>query len=341
MVSGLKSALRRTLIPIEASLAPLTWRFHRRGSLLVLMYHRVLPRHSPDCRLEQPGMYVTPETLDLHLTELKRHFRIVHLDDWLQRAITDQPVPRLACAITFDDGWRDNLSSALSVLTKHAAPATVFLVSDFVRGQHWYWPHALANLAYQAFRDRLSIRFPVALTPLMNRAFAAAEVHGEFCAEDADALVSAAKAFGEHEIRELIASTDGFDRVQAAVRPFLDAEEVNLLAASGLVRFGSHTATHFRLGGAPMPATLEHEIIGSKVDLQEICGQEIKLFCYPNGETSESATALVRNHYLGAVTTRKGWFRSSLDRHLIPRRGLHEDATNSAASLLARISGLP
>ncbi len=31
-------------------------------------------------------MYVSPETLDLHLGELKRHFELVHLDEWLQRA---------------------------------------------------------------------------------------------------------------------------------------------------------------------------------------------------------------------------------------------------------------
>lgn len=111
------------------------------------------------------------------------------------------------------------------------------------------------------------------------------------------------------------------------------------MAASGLIRFGSHTATHFRLGGTISPEALEREIVGSRKDLQDLSGQAIDLFCYPNGETSPNAIDLVRRHYLGAVTTCKGWHGGHGDPHLIRRIGVHEDVSNARAPFLERLSG--
>ncbi|MDA8350368.1 MAG: chitin deacetylase, partial [Pseudomonadota bacterium] len=63
----LKKVAKRAVVHAVARAAPATWRWRKPGSLVVLMYHRVLPRDSPLRRSEQPGMYVSPETLDLHV----------------------------------------------------------------------------------------------------------------------------------------------------------------------------------------------------------------------------------------------------------------------------------
>jgi hypothetical protein len=48
---------------------------------------------------------------------------------------------------------------------------------------------------------------------------------------------------------------------------------------------------------------------------------------------------VVRQHYLGAVTTKKGWFVAGADPFLIPRIGVHEDISSRPSALLARIAG--
>jgi hypothetical protein len=68
-------------------------------------------------------------------------------------------------------------------------------------------------------------------------------------------------------------------------------------------------------------------------------GQEIDLFCYPNGEISPEALDWVRRHYLGAVTTRAGWHTADRDPHLIRRIGVHEDVSDTREGILARVSG--
>ena len=338
-MSVLKTIAKRAVVQAIAKAAPLTWKWRKPGSLVVLMYHRVLPEESPARKVEQPGMYVSPETLDLHLNELKHHFELVHLDDWLRRAAQGRPLPRLACAITFDDGWRDNFEFALPVLLRHRAPATIFLVSSYVGTTYRFWPSRLMSLLRTAFAEPGSVDFPEPLRRIVEPVLAAARGRGELDGEDTDRVVQGAKGFDEEEIRNLVERAGKCREQGSDSREILNREEVAQMAATGLVRYGSHTATHFRLGGWVSSEELEREIAGSRQQLQELCGQAIDLFCYPNGETSPAAIDQVRDYYLGAVTTATGWHSASADPHLIRRIGVHEDVSNGREPFLERLSG--
>jgi peptidoglycan/xylan/chitin deacetylase (PgdA/CDA1 family) len=338
-VSVLKTVAKRAVVGAVARTAPITWRWRAPGSLVVMMYHRVLPANSPARRTEQPGMYVSPETFDLHLRELKQRFELVHLDEWLQRAKQGATLPKLACAITFDDGWRDNYEFALPALTKHAVPATIFLVSGYIGTSYLFWPNRLMTLLQRSFSEPGSVTFPEPLRRVAEPMLAQAASRGRLTTEDADAVVQAAKDWSEEEIRSLVETAARSCGESHEEREILDREQIMQMGASGLIRFGSHTATHFRLGGRIPSADLEREIVSSQSALRELSGQTVNLFCYPNGETSAEAIDLVRRHYLGAVTTIRGWHGSSDDPYLIRRIGVHEDVSSARAPFLERLSG--
>ena len=335
----LKTVAKRAVVAAVGRTAPMTWRWRKPGSLVVLMYHRVLPADSPARRTEQPGMYVSPETFDLHLRELKQRFELMYLDDWLQRAKEGGTLPRLACAITFDDGWRDNYEFALPALTKHGAPATIFLVSSYIGTSYLFWPNRLMTLVRKSFSEPGSVSFPEPLRRITEPVLAQAASRGELSAEDTDAVVQGAKEWDEGEIRRLVETAAGSCGESRDEREILDREQIIKMSATGLVRFGSHTATHFRLGGRVPSQDLEREIIGSQAALHELCGQPVNLFCYPNGDTSAPAIDLVRQHYLGAVTTRRGWHAVNSDPYLIRRIGVHEDVSSAREPFLERLSG--
>lgn len=303
------------------------------------MYHRVLPQGSPARSTEQPGMCVSPETLDLHLGELKRNFELMHLDEWLRRAKQGSSLPKLACALTFDDGWRDNYEFALPVLAKHAAPATVFLVSTYIGTGYRFWPNRLLGLLHKSFATPGSVTFPQPLRRIVEPVLAAASHQHELRAEDADAVVQSAKEWSEEKIRDLVETAEKSCGDGANAGDILDREQIAKLSASGLVQFGSHTATHLRLGGPVSSEELEREIVGSRKFLQDLSGQAIDLFCYPNGEISPGAVDLVRRHYIGAVTTQRGWHNTSGDPYMIRRIGVHDDVSSARATFLERLSG--
>ncbi len=100
-----------------------------RGRAAVLAYHRVLP-DSADASGIEPGMYVRASTFARHLEWLAARFRVGTLGD-----LFDDPPGsdhRPTVALTFDDGWLDNLTVAWPLLQQAHLRATIFLVRDWV-----------------------------------------------------------------------------------------------------------------------------------------------------------------------------------------------------------------
>jgi peptidoglycan/xylan/chitin deacetylase (PgdA/CDA1 family) len=122
-------------------------------------------------------------------------------------------------------------------------------------------------------------------------------------------------------------------------RETLNRDEITALASTGLVRFGSHSATHFRLDASASDEVLAREIDQSRIALQEICAQSIELFCYPNGVTCAAAVSRTSRHYLGAVSTVRGWYRPGGNPYLIPRIAVHDDVSADRDGFLACLSG--
>jgi peptidoglycan/xylan/chitin deacetylase (PgdA/CDA1 family) len=126
--------VRRTARPVVERLA---------GSVGVLAYHRVAaPDHDPW------ALTVTPHHFDEQVAVLQELGRVAPLEDalggsTLARFRRRQPT----FAITFDDGYVDNLVDAITVLERHDAPATVFIVTG-VLDQSSFWWDELAELTF-------------------------------------------------------------------------------------------------------------------------------------------------------------------------------------------------
>ncbi|MDR2214334.1 MAG: polysaccharide deacetylase family protein [Nevskiaceae bacterium] len=335
-MNSVKRSLRRLADAALGPVSPLIWRMRQPAPrLLVLMYHRVLPAAHPDRAVEQPGMYVSPETLGMHLAVLKRHFSLVHLDDWLRAASRGEPLPPQACAITFDDGWRDNFDHAFPVLREHAAPATIFLVADLIGSDRVFWPNRLGRVLTRLTPGaQLPGELGQLLLPVTQRMQGGA---GPFV-EDIDQAIVLAKTLDDDSLNQDLNAAEQQWGAPDDARAVVNAAELALMAQSGLVRFGSHTCTHYRLRGQIPADVLHREIADSSAHIQRMTGQPATLFCYPNGDFTSAAVEMVRQHYLGAVTTKRGWYRQGADACLIPRVGLHEDISNRPAAFLARIA---
>src|SRR5258707_15207821 len=120
---------------------------HVTGKVVLLMFHRVVPRAEVVSTYVQPGMYVTPETFERHLQFLTAHFDLLTFRELLARwdAGGWNETARY-CVVTFDDGWIDNYQYAYPLLRRYGVPATIFLPTGLTGSRDWLWSDRLRQL---------------------------------------------------------------------------------------------------------------------------------------------------------------------------------------------------
>ena len=126
-------------------------RFVRRA--LVLLYHRVA-----DLPSDPQLLCVTTQHFAEHLEVLRKRGHPMGLQQLVQ-ALRARNLPHRAVAITFDDGYADNLRNAKRLLEGHDIPATVFVTTGYVGHEREFWWDELDRLLLQpgTLPDRLRL----------------------------------------------------------------------------------------------------------------------------------------------------------------------------------------
>lgn len=317
-------------------IGPHKWTY-KEPTLLVLMYHRILPKSDSRYKTEQPGMLVTPESLDLQLDTLKQYFEPIHLNDWLTRKKNNLPLPNKSIAITFDDGWADNYEYAFPLLKKHNIPATIFLVTNLIDTNKTFWPERLVSTITAIAEKDLSL-FSLDSSQWLHQLNVQYNFNAQPTTEELDEIINSAKRYSDKEINKLIDGlTNDIDLAVAA--DILSWEQINEMKQSSLVEFGSHTKNHTRMLNELNSDVLDDELVGSQASLATTLNTDIPLFCYPNGDMTRAAEKIVSEHYLAAVTTKRGWVNKNSNFYQLPRIGIHDDISNTKSAFLARLSG--
>src|SRR5882724_11454773 len=113
----------------------------QRQGAVVLAFHRILTDEELELTASLPGMIVRRETFDGFLKYAVETCQFVQLPvapEWKQNQ-------RLKVAITFDDGWLDNASSACPIAQKHQAPMAIFVVPERTGTVLPFWPERAAS----------------------------------------------------------------------------------------------------------------------------------------------------------------------------------------------------
>ena len=107
---------------------------------VIFMYHRV-------ARLQYDpwGLAVDPERFDAQMHWLASERLVLPLHDFVER-LGAGDLPNDSAAITFDDGYVDNLNNALPAIWRHGLCATVFVVGGAIGRSEGFWWDELVGL---------------------------------------------------------------------------------------------------------------------------------------------------------------------------------------------------
>jgi peptidoglycan/xylan/chitin deacetylase (PgdA/CDA1 family) len=313
---------------------------HLTGKVLILGYHRVIPRTELETTFVQPGMYVTPKTFDRHLRFLTAHFELLSFRDLL--ALWDEDAwdrTKRYCAITFDDGWLDNYLHAYPLLRAHRAPATIFLPTGLIGTDEWLWPDRLAYHLHRHRSQGSAAMLSEPLASLVRRYPALAGVNGRGGPDAFDSLIELAKTLSEQERDEVLHRLgEAFGVPVPAGRRLLNWDEAREMSRHGIA-FGSHTSTHAILTQVTRTA-LQRELLRPLEVLRQQRVNQVSVLSYPNGDHTEAALVEARSAgYRAAVTIDPGLESSRpADLFRLKRIVVHDDVSWSVPLLALHIA---
>ncbi len=296
----------------------------------VLMLHRIVRDKD-----ETPSRYltVTAGFLEDVILKFKRNgISFVSLDDMLHILRSRRGSSERFVALTFDDGYRDNLTLALPIFRRHRVPFAVYVASGAPDRSMDVWFLRLERILMQFQRLETGGLGNGRSLSLESPAGKAAAY--EYCIELARQDLPGLKKW----LQEVLPESAVSDK-ELMNEHFLSWEELRQLAAGPLVTIGGHTISHPMLAKLPEDEAFR-EITGGVERLSAQIGKAVRHFAYPFGSPfscgpREFALA-ERAGFESAVTTRYGNIYRAHRHHLhcLPRMTLGGPAERLSDTLL-------
>ncbi len=261
-------------------------------ALAVFTYHRIAVSGIASNLYYDPVVSATPEAFEAQIQLISTRFQILGLPMLLEIADGDHVAVRAMAVpgkpmalITFDDGYRDNCTTALPILRKLGVPATFFIVGGFLDTAPLPWWDHLAYVLKQTQVQQLVLkRWPEDVHPVV---IALGQDSGT--QQRIAAIGTMVRLFLEGSVKDeawFLAQLDeqanlSVDAAQLGRELFMDVNQVKQLVDAGMA-VGSHTQSHQALATLDEAAQLQ-ELSTSKRFLESVLGQEVHALAYPFG----------------------------------------------------------
>ncbi|MCW2080099.1 MULTISPECIES: polysaccharide deacetylase family protein [Bradyrhizobium] len=298
------------------------------GRAAILMFHEI----QQDCRSElMTGTSVA--LLEYSLNWLRQEgWEIVSFETCLERLATG-PGPGRYAVLTFDDGYQDNVATALPILERHNAPFMVYVPTGALTRtlqSWWLGLREIFRIGDTVTIDAMGMRFhcPEFREKMLGLCKVTEWIH-----QDYNRVAMLAPTLNRAGI-SLSALNDAY---------FLNERELQILARHPLVSIGGHTASHAALSSLDV-LSARAEMADNRYYLEQLLQLPVRHFAFPYGNSRacgpREAHLAKEVGFSTAVTTRHGQVSDRKSDHFaLPRVGVGGQF-DTRARFEARMSGI-
>jgi len=294
------------------------------------MYHRITETQAAD----PWQLAVSPSNFSQQLGYLDSKWNIWRLDD-LVSALHQGKMPRRAVAITFDDGYADNLHEAAPRLRSLGLPATFFITTGAIGDEGEFWWDDLERCILHSdspFVDELWEVVPGMRTLTGHHEFDYAPPQAAIKPNNCSKirwltygfLWRYAAKLSPEERDVLLNRLHELTHTPRVARPThrtLKLEELNQLSNVDGLSIGAHTVTHTPLTSLEDPDHRRKEVRECRRWLQVNVGSGVlDMLSYPNGAHDEKIAAILEEEgFRAAFTTRRAAINAKSCTMSLPR----------------------
>jgi peptidoglycan/xylan/chitin deacetylase (PgdA/CDA1 family) len=287
----------------------------KKSELLVLCYHGVLAERRPD-RWSYEN-WVDAASFREQLRWLKEVLEVTDLTGLRRWQEGQWRGPKGPALITFDDGYRNNLTQAAPILREESVPAVFFLATGYIGTSRLLW---LDEIRVQVLNwPEPSLRLPSGETRQFPSDLAGRR-------RLANEVVEGVKQLNEEPCRDyceyLCSKTQGAELMDdPEARGFMSWDDARKLRDMGF-EVGAHTVSHPILSKITRERAAS-ELRESKARIDRELNFSSKAFAYPNGsarDVNEDVFAETRKAgFDWGFTTAPYWQKPGVDRYQIGR----------------------
>ena len=133
----------------------------KKAGFRVLLYHSINKADADDTL----GIRITLENFSEQMEFLYRGgYKVCRLKELVESIEKMKAIPKKAIAITFDDGYKDNLENAFPILQRFNFPATIFITPSYIECKKYnaqdYWVK-WEYLSWQDIRQLSSLNITI------------------------------------------------------------------------------------------------------------------------------------------------------------------------------------
>ena len=301
---GLNSRYRRITGRISSAARAARMGFRPRA--VILIYHRIASSASDPLLL-----CVAPENFSDHLKILQRDYQPIALAE-LAEACAANRIPDRAVAVTFDDGYADNLRAAAPILERCRQQATVFVTGACLEGKPLFYDELERILLWAPkLPERIRIRVNGRVREWelgewsrrpkkpdtdywhWNMEWTSDPTPRHRCYRELFTILREAPVRIRVQTMASLRKAAGIAGTRPTPRLLMTQAELRKAARDTALEIGAHTRNHPALNG--LTAKEQREEIGSgKRMLEKAIGREVRAFAYPYGSPWDVAPETVQ-----------------------------------------------
>lgn len=250
---------------------------------------------------------------------------LVSLDECIERLARNDRSERYA-VLTFDDGYRDNVSVALPIMERQNAPFMMYVPTGAPTRSLQSWWLGLRRLFLS--RDRVSI-------DALGRQFLCSDLRSKISAL-AEVTRWVHQDYRRGAMLWPVFKESGISLEKLNDEYFLDERELRTLARHPLASIGGHSTSHPALSSLDGVSALA-ELADNRDYLEDLVQLPVRHVAYPYGACGPREEKLASQAgFQTATTTRQGrLYDHKLNPFALPRIGI-----SSRPALRARMSGI-
>jgi peptidoglycan/xylan/chitin deacetylase (PgdA/CDA1 family) len=314
-----KRLARKVIFPVITSLGlEKTLRNSAKNSTVNLMFHGVSkgdsssfsPRHIEASQFERILQY------------LKKEFTIISLSEAFEIYRTGKRPEKKCVTVSFDDGYRNNLSNALPLLSKHGIKTTFFISGVCAEPMdiRVLWADIIACLK----KFHQSDIIPFGEKKFVNFLEEPTGIH-------LDSYIKTMKPEDRTaNLKSLISRFDLNNKLMSIPAEWweiLDKSELQELALSPLVEIASHGYDHYNLGDIGR-AEAYADMEKSKVLLESAIGKKVDMIAYPDGSyTPEIKDDAAQIGFVKQLAVKYRYPEDRTDQRILNRYGVSATTT--------------